>query len=76
MKLDTDRLRVLVGRTELKEGSYEVNELNHAEKDHDWEFAINAQFIGTSNRSKSLSISKVQFDAIKKILKSDTYKKY
>lgn len=48
--------------------SYEIDQLNRAEEDHDWKYPMTIKVSGTKNSSKYLSITKKEFEKIKKIL--------
>ena len=63
--------RIEEGNQELNEDSYHVNQLNNAEKNHDWAYKMRVKFFGEKNSSNFLNISKNTFEAIKKILKKE-----
>ena len=62
------RLEEYIEEDTLNEANYEVGELEKAENGHNWKYKMNLKTGGTENESKHLSITKKQFDAIKKIL--------
>lgn len=48
---------------------YQINEIETAEKNHDWNFDLIIQFKGTKNDSRNFNITKEQLKKIKDVLK-------
>lgn len=48
--------------------SYEKDEIERVEKDHDWTYRMGIKFFGSKNSSKTMRMSQEQFEEIKRIL--------
>lgn len=48
---------------------YEINQIEEAEREHDWTYKMTVRFSGSSHNSNHLSITKEQLEKIKEILK-------
>lgn len=51
-----------------KEKSYEADEMDKICDTQDWDYKVSVKFTGTKASTKTLSITKEQFEKIKKII--------
>lgn len=50
--------------------TYEIEQIEQAERGHNWEYKMQIQVVGVANKSKFMSITKEQLDQIKSIFKT------
>ncbi len=51
--------------------AHALAELDHAAKDHDWEYLMTFQVHGHGNKSKHLPLSKLHFEQLKNLFRQD-----